>query len=157
MSSRPIAPRARPRLAGLPMTVGALRRLRSEARRLRAGIHRPGTPVDAVDGRELPDATDAAAAAIDLHRLQALDAALEAAKVVEAGGMAIVGSRVTIREADGTQVVLTLVPPGLAVPREGRISPDSPLGEALLGRTAGEQARVAAPAGTRQITIVAVA
>lgn len=155
MSSHPFAQFARPRLAGLPMTVGSLRRLRSEVHRLRSAMHHPGAAIDGPDGRERSGATNAAAA-LDLHRLQALEAALEAATVVEASAMAIVGSRVTVREADGTQVVLTLVPPGLAVPRDGRISPDSPLGEALLGRTAGERAHVAAPAGTREITIVDV-
>jgi transcription elongation factor GreA len=49
-----------------------------------------------------------------------------------------------------------MVPPGTGDPRAGRISPDSPLGVALLGRRAGEDVEVQAPAGSWRATVVAV-
>ncbi len=154
MTSQPASLPTAPRLARLPTTLGALRGLRAEARRLRARL-RAGLPSTSTGGEGVT-VTEVADAALDLHRLQAIDAALHAAVVVKADGMAIVGSRVTVRETDGARIVLTLVPPGLAVPGAGRISPDSPLGEALLGRRAGDCARVAAPAGAREIVILEV-
>jgi transcription elongation factor GreA len=49
-----------------------------------------------------------------------------------------------------------LVPPGGADSRDGRISIDSPLGQALLGRRAGETVEVKAPSGNRTVTLVHV-
>jgi len=145
---------AGPRLGRLPITGRALRRLRAEARRLRdrlnagrrspGGHENPGVP---------PGGLEAAAAA---HRLRVLDSALDAAVLVVPDGRAVVGSRVTIREADGSRVAFTLVPPGIEAPGAGRISPDSPLGAALLDRRAGDRVRVAAPAGRREILVVEV-
>ena len=72
-------------------------------------------------------------------------------------GVVIMGSRVVVRDADDSTDSYTLVAPGEADPRAGRISFESPLGRALLGGRAGETAAVAAPAGVRAVTIVEVA
>jgi transcription elongation factor GreA len=50
----------------------------------------------------------------------------------------------------------TLVSPVEADPRHGRISIRSPVGEALLGRRAGEAIEVATPGGPRRIEIEAI-
>ena len=90
------------------------------------------------------------------QRRDALRSALGAAVVADDDGTVVVGSRVTVRDAEGDADSYVLVPPGTGDPRAGRISPDSPLGAALLGRRAGEEVDVQAPAGAWRATIVAV-
>ncbi len=58
------------------------------------------------------------------------------------------GCRVTVIEArSGRAHTLTLVSPGEADPERDRISTDSPLGQALLGRQLGESITIQAPMG----------
>jgi transcription elongation factor GreA len=65
-----------------------------------------------------------------------------------ARGVVELGCRVTVREAQSRQVhTITLVSPGEADPERDRISTDSPLGRALLGRRPGESIIVHAPIG----------
>lgn len=63
-------------------------------------------------------------------------------------GTVALGSRVTVQE-DGADAVEVYHIVGFAEadPRAGKISNESPLGKALLGKRAGEQAVVHAPAG----------
>jgi transcription elongation factor GreA len=69
-----------------------------------------------------------------------------------------VGSRVTIEAADapGDSIVYELVGSAEADPAAGRISNASPVGRALLGRTAGETVAVTTPRGQVEYRIVAV-
>jgi transcription elongation factor GreA len=65
-----------------------------------------------------------------------------------ARGVVELGCRVTVREAQSRQVhTITVVSPGEADPERDRISTDSPLGRALLGRRLGESIIVHAPIG----------
>ncbi len=65
----------------------------------------------------------------------------------EAGTVAL-GSRVTVQEEGMEETeVYHIVGFAEADPRQGKISNESPLGKALLGKRAGEQAIVHAPAG----------
>ena len=57
------------------------------------------------------------------------------------------GSRVTLQEAGENPEVYVLVGAKEASPREGKISNDSPIGRAVLGKRAGETTRAATPAG----------
>lgn len=57
------------------------------------------------------------------------------------------GSRVTVQEAGEDPEVFLLVGAKEANPRQGKISNDSPIGRALLGRRAGDTARATTPAG----------
>ena len=66
------------------------------------------------------------------------------------------GSRITVSDADGSLDTYVLMAPGEADPRAGHISPESPLGAALLERRAGDLVEVATPAGTRRIAVVSV-
>ena len=88
--------------------------------------------------------------------MEALQRLLSAAQVVPQDGVVIMGSRVVVRDADDSTDSYTLVAPGEADPRAGRISFESPLGRALLGGRAGETAAVSAPDGVRSVTIVEV-
>jgi transcription elongation factor GreA len=143
----------------IPMTAAAFRELEAEIGQLTASL---------LDARaaalEEKNGSDEEAPVVrvsgELHvltqRRDALRAALGAAVVADDDGAVVVGSRVTVRDADGDADSYVLVPPGTGDPRAGRISPDSPLGAALLGRRAGEDIDVEAPAGVWRATIVAV-
>jgi hypothetical protein len=90
------------------------------------------------------------------RKLEMLRRVMADSLVVEPDGQVVVGSRVTVRHAAGEQETYEMVAPGEADARSGRISPDSPLGEALLGRRPGEETHMEAPAGRVQLTVTAV-
>jgi transcription elongation factor GreA len=66
------------------------------------------------------------------------------------------GSTVVVRDEQGAEQSWRIVSSHDAAPREGRLSADSPLAAALLGRAPGEQVSVALPRGQRQLTVVSV-
>ncbi len=66
------------------------------------------------------------------------------------------GSKVTLHQ-DGKKEVFMLVGEWEANPLEKKISHESPLGKALLGKKVGEKVQVEAPAGKVVYTIVSVA
>jgi transcription elongation factor GreA len=148
------------RTRGIPMTADVLRRLEAEAHRLTS--HLPQLQAvaqeDGVSGD--PEAPTVLAAG-DLHlatrRLETLRRVITEGYVVEPDGRAIVGSRITVRHADGEQETYELVAPGETEVRLGRISPDSPLGAAMLGRRAGNVASMNTPAGPLEFTVIDVA
>jgi transcription elongation factor GreA len=115
------------------------------------------------DGRE-PGENLAVAVALDDHaalerRIDELAAALSAVEIAEppADGVAGIGQRVTIRVGDrGRPVVYRLVGAIEADPGTRRLSVDSPIGRALVGRRAGETVRVETPGGLRTVEVVAV-
>lgn len=85
-----------------------------------------------------------------------LETILSSAQVIEDTGKkdrVILGARVTIVE-DGTKdkEIYYLVGSAEANPTEGKISLESPLGKALMGKKVGEKVKVDAPAG--QLTFV---
>jgi transcription elongation factor GreA len=87
-------------------------------------------------------------------RIAALEEKLRSAVVISderPRDMVVVGSTVTI-SADGDTSTVRISNSGGA----GSVSPDSPLGSALLGRKQGDVAKVAAPAGSWQAKIVEV-
>ncbi len=74
-----------------------------------------------------------------------------------ASGVVSFGSTVVVRDQEGTEQSWRIVSSHDAAPRDGRISVDSPLAAALLGRAAGERVAVALPRGSRELTVVSVA
>lgn len=93
-------------------------------------------------------------------RILTLEAMLSNAVIIQDEdhhGVVGLGSRVTIKESGGGKPeVYQLVGAAEANPKEGRISNESPLGRALLGRRIGEEIKVNAPAGTLVFRIIAV-
>jgi transcription elongation factor GreA len=93
-------------------------------------------------------------------RILRLAARLRNAEVVEAtapGGQASVGSEIEMRdEASGRVHTYRLVGAAEAKLSEGRLSVESPLGQAARGRRAGDQIVVRAPRGEMRYTVVAV-
>ncbi len=109
---------------------------------------------DAIQQGDLSENADYHAAKEDQAFLEGkileLEAILRGAVIIEEGGgggeVVQVGSRVTVEES-GDNLTFTVVGAKEANPREGKISNESPVGRALLGRRVGEEARAATPAG----------
>jgi transcription elongation factor GreA len=73
-----------------------------------------------------------------------------------AGGRVSFGSTVQVRDQDGAEQTWRIVNSHDASPSEGRLSAESPVAVALLGRAVGEKASVVLPKGTRQLTVISV-
>ena len=65
------------------------------------------------------------------------------------GDKAVFGATVTLKDEDGKKVKYQLVGQAEADAKDGRISYNSPLGRALIGRQAGDEVEVTTPAGDR--------
>ena len=72
------------------------------------------------------------------------------------GGRVGFGSSVRVRDQDGAEQTWKIVSSHDASPTEGRLSVESPVAVALLGRAPGETASVLLPRGTRQLTVLSV-
>jgi len=70
------------------------------------------------------------------------------------GTAAELGRKITLRDLKtGTRTVYILVTTREVNPKSGRISPASPIGKAILGRSSGEIVEVFAPVGVHRYTI----
>lgn len=67
------------------------------------------------------------------------------------------GSVVTLKCADGKAKTFTLVGTVEADPLNGKISDESPIGQALLGKKKGETVEIKTPADTQNCSIVDIA
>ena len=72
------------------------------------------------------------------------------------GGVVGLGSTVSVRDAEGSEETWEIVSSHDASPRDGRLSVESPMATALLGRAAGEETSVSLPRGTRLLTVLSV-
>jgi len=91
-------------------------------------------------------------------RIDELEEILKTALVVGSGGKhngVEVGTKVTVK-VDGTKTVFEIVGEWEADPVNKKISPESPLGQALFGKKVGEKIEVAAPAGKLTYEIMAI-
>ncbi len=66
------------------------------------------------------------------------------------------GSTVSVLNHKGERENYTIVGSAEADPKAGRISNESPVGQALLGKGVGDEVQVNAPAGTLRWTIVRI-
>ena len=93
-------------------------------------------------------------------RIQELQATLRNATIVNNGGggteVVSVGNRVTVQAPGEDPETFTLVGAKEASPREGKISNESPIGQALLGRRAGETAKAQTPNGVIKFKIIKI-
>jgi transcription elongation factor GreB len=72
------------------------------------------------------------------------------------GGRAFFGAWVGVEDERGEERTYRLVGPDEADAARGLISVEAPLGRALLGKAAGDVARVERPIGAIELTVVAV-
>jgi transcription elongation factor GreA len=90
-------------------------------------------------------------------RIQALEAQLRTAVVVEAEGGDRVALGSTVRvEIDGDERQFTIVGTTEANAAAGRISIQSPIARALVGRSAGDETDATTPGGSVRVRILAV-
>jgi len=83
---------------------------------------------------------------------------IRTAKVVEqsSDGRVSIGSTVVVREDGGPEETWTVTGVNEADPMEDRISYESPIGSALMGKVAGDQVEVELPRGQMRLEVVRV-
>lgn len=91
-----------------------------------------------------------------IRELERLLADVEIIEQQKSGGVVGFGSQVRIRDEEGFEEVWTLVGSAEAEPRRGRISNESPVGQALLGRRVNDVVEARTPAGLMRLTIVEI-
>ena len=94
-------------------------------------------------------------------RIREIELLLESAEVIDEDAAhhspdVRVGSNVTVQLKGGVRQTFQVVGPAEANPGAGRISHESPVGQALLGRKRNDRVKVSAPGGNTVITIVEV-
>ena len=91
-------------------------------------------------------------------RIQEIEAALRTAVIIEKqyGDTVNVGSHVTVQEEDFDPEIFYVVGAKEADPRNGRISNESPIGNALMGHKAGDTVEAETPGGKLKFKILKV-
>jgi len=93
-------------------------------------------------------------------RIQELEQIVKNHRIIEAGGPSSVvrlGSTVRFNEDGGPEESYRIVGPAEADPAQGRVSNESAMGRALLGRKVGEEAEVVTDSGSSyRVKILAI-
>lgn len=150
------------------MTIAGAERLRTELQRLKT-VERPAISRALADARSHGDISENADydAAKERQgfieaRIRDIEAKLAHAHVVDtahidAGGRVVFGATVDLEDQDsGARVSYQIVGDDEADARAGKISVNSPIARALIGKHAGETAEFEAPSGQREYEILAV-
>ena len=95
------------------------------------------------------------------HRIATLEERLRNARVIEkkdiAKDVVSVGSKVRLRDLDAKQTVeYRIVGSAEADPAENKLSNESPVGKAILGKKKGETVEVSAPRGSMKFKILEI-
>jgi transcription elongation factor GreA len=113
---------------------------------------------DPAENLDLRDAMDALA--LLEGRIGELRALLAASEPIDVSaprdGVARLGAKVKVRHADGEVASYMLVSPAEADPRRGRISEESPIGRALIGRKKNEEVTADTPSGSERLVVLDV-
>jgi transcription elongation factor GreA len=81
----------------------------------------------------------------------------EVIKMTKAGGQVRLGSRVELKGKDGKKKQFQVVGTVEADPLEGKISDESPLGQAVIGKKEGDSVEIVTPAETTNYIVAKVA
>jgi transcription elongation factor GreA len=147
----------------VPMTVEGLRRLEEELQH-RKGVERPRIIAAIAEARAHGDLSENAEYHAAKERQGQIEASiadiedqLSRALVIDpttlSGNKVVFGATVTLIDEDDKKVRYQLVGQVEANARDGRISYNSPLGRALIGREVGEEVEVSTPSGDRYYEI----
>ena len=121
-----------------------------------ARIHEAKEHGDITENAEYEDAKNEQA--FVEGRIQALSALVKNAVVIvetHSSTHVQIGSTVTIQSRDGKES-FQIVGSAEAAPADGKISNESPVGRALLGRKKGEEITVTVPAGDTKYKILSI-
>ena len=145
------------------LTAGGLEKLkrdleRAQARRIEAfeRMKEAAQPGDIEDNPELEQAKEEVARLNE--RIWELEEMIGRAQIIEDKNSGVVepGSTIEVEDEEGERTVYQLVGAVEADPSTGRISVESPVGRALVGKRAGDSVTVEVPAGTVELTVRAV-
>ena len=94
-------------------------------------------------------------------RIATLEDKLRSASVINASELSAdvvrVGSQVQVKDDNGKSATYTIVGSTEADPSENKLSNESPVGKALVGRKKGDTAKVTLPNGkTRELTVTKI-
>jgi transcription elongation factor GreA len=109
---------------------------------------------DTVDNAEYDDAKQDQA--FIEGRIQDLERMLATAQIIDEHPTADcvrLGSHVVVEDEEGEAQEYLIVGSAEADPRHGRISNESPVGHALLGRCVGDEVQISAPGGSFRLRI----
>ena len=121
-----------------------------------ARIHEAKEHGDVTENAEYEDAKNEQA--FVEGRIQSLSALIKNAVLIEGNHSTThvqIGSTVDLESPDGRER-FTIVGSAEAAPEEGKISNESPVGRALLGRKKGDKVSVSVPAGDYTYKIVGI-
>ena len=93
-------------------------------------------------------------------RIEEIDHIIQNSEVIKApksGGKVSLGSRVTLKGANGKTKEFQVVGTVEADPLNGKISDASPIGQALMGKKQGEEVEIKTPAETTVYTVAEIA
>jgi transcription elongation factor GreB len=155
----------RPASSGYITPEGAAR-LRAELTQLWT-VERPRVTQEVSDAAALGDRSENAEYIYGKRRLREIDGRIRflakrldvltvVAPTDRDDGKVYFGAWVVLEDEDQVEVEYRLVGPDEADAKERRVSIDSPMGRALLGRTEGDEVTVLRPIGPAAFTIVGV-
>lgn len=155
-------------MAAIPITARGAERLKAELARLKS-VDRPGIIQAIKEAREKGDLSENAEyeAARERQgfiegRIQELEGKLSSLQIidpaaVDAGERIVFGAMVDLEDVQsGSRVQYQIVGDDEADIKAGLISVSSPTARALIGKSVGDVATVAAPGGTREYEILDV-
>ena len=143
---------------GLQKLQAELAQLRDEGRRKAAQrIRDAKAQGDVRESGEYEDAKEYRACSEGrIRELERLLADVQLIKETDSSDTVQLGARVRVRDGEGYEEVWTLVGSAEASPSNGRISNESPVGRALLGRRVDDTVEVQTPAGVDRLTIMEI-
>ncbi len=93
-------------------------------------------------------------------RILALEQLIKRASVIQQRegeeNVVRLGSKVRVRDESDEEMTFTIVGSAEADPLSGKISNESPVGRALLGRKVGEEVEIRAPGGAYKLKIISL-
>ncbi len=155
-------------MSKIPLTVKGAERLRAELQQLKA-VERPKVISAIAEARSHGDLSENAEyeAAKERQgfvegRIKEIDSKLANAQIIDpklldADGRCVFGATLNLEDQDtGTQVCYQIVGEDEADIKAGKISVNSPIARALIGKFAGDIAQVQAPGGLREYEVLDV-